>query len=107
MAGNCDATNGAGRSNAPMPGSVSSAACWFATNICLPFTVPFSISPVSGSPYENVFETRSRKLRLMRNNSPCPCAGKIERNPRRYRHIYFATLFLGVEVGVCRLAVMN
>jgi hypothetical protein len=22
--------------------------------------VPFSISPVSGSPYENVFETRSR-----------------------------------------------
>jgi len=58
MAGNCDATNGAGRSNAPMPGSVSSAACWFATNICLPFTVPFSISPVSGSPYENVFETR-------------------------------------------------
>ena len=61
MAGNCDATNGAGRSNAPMPGSVSSAACWFATNICLPFTVPFSISPVSGSPYENVFETRSSR----------------------------------------------
>jgi len=59
MAGNCDATNGTGRSNAPTPGSVSSAACCSVTNICLPHTVPSSISPASGSPYENAFETPS------------------------------------------------
>ncbi|MFZ0339249.1 MAG: hypothetical protein WAL45_14540, partial [Terracidiphilus sp.] len=27
--------------------------------------------------------------------------------PRPYRHIHFAGLFLAVEVGICRLAVMN
>ncbi len=62
MAGNCDATNGAGRSNAQTSGSVSSAAGWSVTNICLPFTVPSSISLVSGSLYESVFETRSKIL---------------------------------------------
>ena len=59
MAGNCDATNGAGRSNAPTPGWVSSAAYWSVTTICSPSTAPSSISLVSGSHCANVFETRS------------------------------------------------
>ncbi len=60
MAGNCGATDDAGRSNAPMPGSVSSAAFWFVTNIFLPSISPSSTSPACGSRYENVFETLSK-----------------------------------------------
>ena len=49
MAANCDATNGAGLSNAPTPGWVSSADCWSVTNICSPPIAPSSISLASGS----------------------------------------------------------
>ena len=59
MAGNCDATNGAGLSNAPTPGWDSSADCSFAMNICSQPTGPPSISPASGSHRGNVYETRS------------------------------------------------
>ena len=64
MAENCDATNGAGLSNAPMPGWDSSADCWSVMNISSPPTERSSISPVSGSPCGNVYETRSRDLLL-------------------------------------------
>ena len=60
MAENCDATNDAGRSSVPTPGSGSSDAYWSATNIYSSFTWLSSISPASGSHYGNVFETRSR-----------------------------------------------
>ena len=62
MAGNCDATNGAGLSNAPTPGWDSSADCSSVMNICSPPTGLSSISPASGSRSENVYETRSKKL---------------------------------------------
>jgi len=58
MAGNCDAANGAGRSNAPTLGWGSSGAYWFVTSIGSASTWPSSISLASGSHYENVFETR-------------------------------------------------
>ena len=59
MAGNCDATNGAGLSNAPTHGWDSSADCSYAMNICSPLTGPSSISLASGSRCGNVYETRS------------------------------------------------
>ena len=62
MVGNCDATKGAGLSNAPTHGWDSSADCSLAMNICSPPTGPFSISPASGSRCGNVYETRSRNL---------------------------------------------
>lgn len=49
MAENCDATNDAGRSSVPTPGSGSSDAYWSATNIYSSFTWLSSISPASGS----------------------------------------------------------
>ncbi len=42
-----------------MPGSGSSADFWCAMNTCSPPTTPSSISLASGSPYGNVYETRS------------------------------------------------
>jgi hypothetical protein len=42
-----------------MPGSVSSAACWSVMSICSPPTAPSSISPASGLPCADVYETRS------------------------------------------------
>ena len=59
MAGNCDATNGAGLSNAPMPGWDSSVDCSSVTNICSPPIGLSSILPASGSRCGNVYETRS------------------------------------------------
>ena len=59
MAGNCDATNGAGLSNAPTPGWDSFADCSSVMNICSPPTGLSSISPASGSRCGNVYETRS------------------------------------------------
>ena len=67
MAGNCDATNGAGLSNAPTPGWDSSADCSSVMNICSPPTGPSSISPASGSRYGNVYETRCWKMRISIN----------------------------------------
>ena len=64
MVGNCDATNGAGLSNAPTPGWDSSADCSSVMNICSPPTGLSSISPASGSRCGNVYETRSSTLRL-------------------------------------------
>jgi len=61
MAGNCDATNGAGLSNAPTPGWDSSADCSSVMNICSPPTGPSSISPAYGSRCGNVYETRSKQ----------------------------------------------
>src|ERR1700686_4475941 len=61
MAGNCDATNGAGLSNAPTPGWDSFADCSSVMNICSPPTGLSSISPASGSRCGNVYETRSKK----------------------------------------------
>ena len=61
MAGNCDATNGAGLSNAPTPGWDSFADCSSVMNICSPPTGLSSISPASGSRCGNVYETRSRQ----------------------------------------------
>jgi hypothetical protein len=60
--GNCAAINAVGRSNGPMSGSDSSAACWFAMNIFSPPTGPSSISLASGSRCANVYETRSRHI---------------------------------------------
>src|ERR1022692_2823062 len=62
MVGNCDATNGAGLSNAPTPGWDSSADCSSVMNICSPPTGLSSISPASGSRCGNVYETRSSLL---------------------------------------------
>ena len=62
MAGNCDATNGAGLSNAPTPGWDSFADCSSVMNICSPPTGLSSISPASGSRCGNVYETRSSKF---------------------------------------------
>ena len=59
MAENCDATNGAGLSNAQTPGSDSSADCSSVMNICSLPTGLSSISPASGSRCANVYETRS------------------------------------------------
>src|SRR5208337_215282 len=70
MVGNCDATNGAGLSNAPTHGWDSSADCSFAMNICSPPTGPSSISLASGSRCGNVYETRSSKL-VTRRVSGC------------------------------------
>ena len=49
-----------------MPGSVSSADFWFAMNTCSPPTTPSSISLASGSPYANVYETRSNRKQASR-----------------------------------------
>lgn len=65
-AGSCGGINGAERSNAPMSGSVSSAAYWFVTNICLPFTWPFSSWVLLDPAAEMVFLTRPRTNRSQR-----------------------------------------
>jgi len=56
-----------------MPGSVSSAACWFVMSICSPPTAPSSISPASGLPCAGVYETRSThndNPHIVKNISP-------------------------------------
>ena len=62
MVGNCDATKGAGLSNALTPGWGNSADCSFAMNICSPPTGPSSISLASGSRCGNVYETLSTDI---------------------------------------------
>ena len=68
MGASCGDTNAAGLSNAPTHGSVSSAGCWSAMNICSLPIAPSSISPASGLLCAGVYETRSRTL--LGNGSP-------------------------------------
>jgi len=63
MAGSCDATNGDGRSHAPMIGWDSSADCWYDMSICWSPIELSSISHASGSRCGNVYETRSSQKR--------------------------------------------
>ena len=79
MAGNCDATNGAGLSNAPTPGWDSSADCSSVMNICSPPTGLSSISPASGSRCGNVYETRSKHSGV--RNSPKPSVSSRNEDP--------------------------
>ena len=65
MAESCVATNAAGSSSAPTPGSGSSVDCWSAMNISSLPIEPSSISPASGSRCANVYATRSRTVKAL------------------------------------------